>query len=44
MMSEEELIAEFGEDGWYQLEDEIYNRYKFTPAKVELEEHHVGVY
>lgn len=44
MMSEDELIAEFGEDGWYQLEDEIYNRYKFTPAKVELEEHHVGVY
>lgn len=44
MMSEEELITEFGEDGWYQLEDEIYNRYKFTPAKVEIEEHHVGVY
>lgn len=44
MMSEEELITEFGEDGWYQLEDEIYNRYKFTPAKVEMEEHHVGVY
>jgi len=44
MMSEEELTAEFGEDGWYQLPDEIYNRYKFTPAKVEWEEHHVGVY
>lgn len=44
MMSEEELIMEFGHDGWYQLEDEIYNRYKFTPAKVEVEEHHVGVY
>ncbi len=44
MMSEEELMKEFGEDGWYQLEDEIYNRYKFTPAKVEIEEHHVGVY
>ena len=25
-MSEEELIAEFGEDGWYELEDEIYRR------------------
>ncbi len=37
MMSESELIAEFGEDGWYQLEDEIYNRYKFTPAKIEVE-------
>ena len=44
MMSSEELTSEFGENGWYQLEDEIYNRYKFTPAKVELEEHHVGVY
>lgn len=44
MMSDEELSAEFGENGWYQLPDEIYNRYKFTPAKVELEEHHVGVY
>lgn len=44
MMTEEELVDEFGENGWYQLPDEIYNRYKFTPAKVELEEHHVGVY
>lgn len=44
MMSEEELVIEFGEEGWYQLEDEIYNRYRFTPAKVEIEEHHVGVY
>ncbi|MDE7282439.1 MAG: hypothetical protein K2N85_02460, partial [Lachnospiraceae bacterium] len=33
MMTKEELIAEFGENGWYQLEDEIYNRYKFTPMK-----------
>ena len=44
MMSAEELMEEFGQDGWYQLDDEIYNRYRFTPAKVELEEHHVGVY
>lgn len=44
MMSEEELVAEFGEDGWYQLPDAVYSRYKFTPAKVEIEEHHVGVY
>jgi len=43
MMSEEELIAEFGKDIWYRLEDEIYNRYKFTPAKVAIKEHHVGV-
>lgn len=44
MMSEPELIAESGENGWYQLKDEIYNRYKFTPAKVEVKEHHAGVY
>ncbi len=44
MLSDEELENEFGKDGWYQLEDEIYNRYKFIPAKVEIEEHHVGVY
>ena len=43
-MSEEELIAEFGENGWYELADEIYRRYSFTPMKVEIEEHHVGVY
>lgn len=43
-MTEEELIDEFGKDGWYQLEDEIYSRYKFTPMKIEIEEHHVGVY
>lgn len=44
MMTEEELIAEFGENGWYQLEDEVYNRYRFTPMKIEIEAHHVGVY
>ena len=43
-MTEDELIAEFGEDGWYQLEDEVYNRYRFKPMKVEIEEHHVGGY
>lgn len=43
-MSEKELIAEFGENGWYELSDEVYNRYKFTPMKIEIEEHHVGVY
>ena len=44
MMTEDELVTEFGEDGWRQLPDEIYNRYRFVPAKVEIEEHHVGVY
>ena len=43
-MTEEELVSEFGEDGWYRLEDEIYSRYRFTPMKIEIEEHHVGVY
>lgn len=43
-MSEEELCKEFGARGWKQLPDEVYKRYRFTPAKVEVEEHHVGVY
>lgn len=43
-MSVEELCKEFGPHGWKQLPDEIYKRYRFTPAKVEVEEHHVGVY
>lgn len=43
-MTEEELTEEFREDGWYQLKDEIYNRYRFTSMKIEIEEHHVAVY
>lgn len=43
-LSEAELIAEFGEKGWKQLPDEISKRYRFVPAKVEVDEHHVGVY
>lgn len=43
-LSEEELAAEFGEKGWKQLPDEIAKRYRFVPARVEIEEHHVGVY
>ncbi|MGF7107462.1 transposase, partial [Lachnospiraceae bacterium PH1-22] len=43
-MTEEELREAFGEDSWKQLPDEVYSRYKFTPAKVEVEEHHVAVY
>ena len=43
-MTEEELAALFGEGGWKQLPDEVYRRYGFTPAKVEVEEHHVKVY
>ena len=43
-LSEEELTAEFGEKGWKQLPDEIARRYCFVPARIEVEEHHVGVY
>ena len=43
-LSEKELAAEFGEKGWKQLPDAISRCYRFVPAKVELEEHHVGVY
>ena len=43
-MEEKELEERFGREGWKQLPDEIYRRYRFTPAKVEVEEHHVKVY
>lgn len=43
-MTENELIAEFGENGRKQLPDAISKRYKFIPAKVIVTEHHVGVY
>lgn len=43
-LSEEELEAEFGASGWKQLPDAISRKYHFVPAKVEVEEHHIGVY
>lgn len=43
-MTEDELTDWFGTEGWKQLPDEVYRRYGFTPAKVEVEEHHVKVY
>ena len=43
-MTETELTAEFGEKGWKQLPDAISRCYHFVPAKVEVEEHHIGVY
>lgn len=43
-MSEEDLVAEFGENGWKQLPDAISKQYLFVPAKVEVDEHHIGVY
>lgn len=42
--SDDELIKEFGENGWKQLPDSISYKYKFIPAKLCVEEHHVGVY
>lgn len=43
-LSEKELEAEFGPNGWKTLPDTISKRYHFVPAKVEVEEHHIGVY
>lgn len=43
-MTEEELTAEFGENGWKQLPDAVSRRYRFVPACVEVDEHHIGVY
>ena len=38
------MEAEFGVKGWKQLPDAISKKYHFIPAKVEVEEHHIGVY
>lgn len=43
-LTEKELEDLFGKAGWKHLPDEIYKRYRFIPAKVEVEEHRVGVY
>lgn len=43
-LSNEELLNTFGADGYNRLPDEVYTRYKFTPSKLEVEEHHVAVY
>ena len=43
-MTESELITEFGEDGWYQLEDEIYTELERIPPSYKAVEHHIGVY
>ena len=43
-LSEQKLEDEFGENGWKQLPDMISRQYCFVPAKVEIEEHHIGVY
>ncbi len=43
-LTEEELELEFGPNGWKRLPDMISKKYHFTPAKVEVDEHHIGVY
>ena len=43
-LTDEELVAQFGENGWKQLPDAISKHYRLIPAKVEIDEHHVGVY
>lgn len=43
-LKEEELTAEFGENGWKQLPDAISRCYQFIPVNVVIEEHHIGVY
>ena len=43
-MTDEQLTAEFGENGWKQLPDVVARRYRFVPAKVQVDEHHIGVY
>lgn len=43
-LSEEELIAVFGENGWKRLPDEVYRKLEYHPATKEVVEHHVAVY
>lgn len=43
-MTQQELVMEFGEEGWKQLPDVVTKHYQFVPSKVEVEEHHIGVY
>ena len=43
-LTNEELVKEFGENGWKQLPDVITKKYAFRPAEVSVTEHHIGVY
>ena len=43
-LSETESEEGFGEKGWKRLPDAISRKYHFVPAKVEVEEHRIGVY
>lgn len=39
-----QLTQEFGENSWKQLPNAVMKHYRFIPAKVEVDEHHIGVY
>jgi len=43
-LSEAELIAKFGENGWKRLPDQVYDKVEVTPARYWVAEHHVAVY
>lgn len=43
-LTAEQLTREFGENGWKQLPDAVLKHYRFVPARVEVDEHHIGVY
>ena len=43
-LSEEELLAEFGEDGYKRLPDQVYSKLEMIPTHYLVEEHHVAVY
>jgi len=43
-LTEEQLTEKFGANGWKRLPDAIEYHYRFIPASVEVDEHHIGVY
>ena len=43
-LTEEELIKEFGENGWKRLPDQIYSKLEVEPARYYVSEHHIAVY
>lgn len=43
-LTEEELLAEFGEEGYKRLPDQIYSKLEMIPAHCFVAEHHVAVY
>ena len=43
-LSEADLIATFGENGWKRLPDEVYRKLEYHPSTKEVVEHHIAVY